>query len=126
MSENNTENKKYDFYANPLKAIAVEVHNLAKEKGWYEGENINVGEKLALIHAEISEALEEYRKGEACMGIYYEEGKHKPEGFAVEMIDAIIRILDLCEHLKIDLDEALRTKHAYNETRPYRHGGKRA
>ena len=36
-------------------------HNTAKEKGWWDDSNRNVGELLALIHSEISEALEVYR-----------------------------------------------------------------
>ena len=44
----------------------------------------------------------------------------------MEMIDCIIRILDWCGKKGIDVDELLRKKHAYNETRPYRHGGKKA
>jgi hypothetical protein len=38
----------------------------------------------------------------------------------------VIRILDLCGALGIDLEEAMRMKHEYNKTRPYRHGGKKA
>ena len=49
----------------------------------------------------------------------------KPEGVAVELADCVIRILDYCGHAGIDIEEAIRIKHEYNKTRPYRHGGKK-
>ena len=49
----------------------------------------------------------------------------KPEGVAVELADCVIRILDYCGHAGIDIEEAIRIKHEYNKSRPYRHGGKR-
>lgn len=97
-----------------------EVHALAIEKGWYEGEKRGVPELLCLIHSEISEALECYRKGENRL--YHVNGK--PEGFPVEVADAVIRILDMCGYLGIDLEFMIENKHEYNKSRPYRHGGK--
>jgi NTP pyrophosphatase (non-canonical NTP hydrolase) len=79
--------------------------------------------KLALIHSEISEALEEYRGGRL---LPYCGAGGKPEGFGVELADAVIRILDLAEALEIDLEAAIVDKHEFNVKRPYRHGGKRA
>lgn len=49
-------------------------------------------------------------------------GGKKPEGVAVELADAVIRIADLCGHLGIDLEAAIDLKMAYNETRPFKHG----
>lgn len=98
------------------------VHLTAKEHGWWEGKSIEVvPEKLALIHSEISEALEEYRKS-PDFGVYYHDGK--PEGFGIELADAIIRIMDLAEWLGIDLAECVVEKHEYNLNRSYKHGGK--
>ncbi len=101
-------------------------HKLSKKKGWYETE-FNVPEKLALIHSEVSEALESYRRGEMKLtgGKYVRENTiTKPEGFPSELADVVIRCFDLAGAMGIDLEGAIRTKHEYNETRPHRHGGK--
>lgn len=115
-------------------------HSLSKSKGWYEGQTDRVRdglddnhidklkeehipEKLCLIHSEVSEALEAYREGD--MG--FRLGKNgKPEGFDAEIADIVIRCFDLAGALDIDLESAIRMKHEFNETRPHRHGGKRA
>jgi hypothetical protein len=73
-----------------LNEMAVEIHALALEKGWYDRE-ISRGEAYALIHSEISEAVEEARKGNDP--IYWGESG-KPEGEAIELADVVIRILD--------------------------------
>lgn len=48
----------------------------------------------------------------------------KPEGFGIELADALIRIADLAERHGIDLEAMIALKSAYNETRPYMHGRK--
>lgn len=103
------------------------IYKTAEDHGWWEGEP-NIPEKLALIHSEVSEALEEYRKGIALDFVYFadKDPNGKPEGFGVELADAIIRILDLCGYLQIDMAELIALKHNYNLTRSYRHGGKLA
>ena len=103
------------------KAIS-QIHQLAVEKGWWDKER-PFPEIVALIHSELSEALEEYRKGYPPQGIYFgEDGK--PEGIPIELADAIIRIFDYCGFAGIDIEKALTMKHDYNLSRPYRHGGK--
>jgi hypothetical protein len=96
------------------------VHENEKDKGWLEGE-YNIPEKLALVHSEVSEALEAYRNGE--MHLYY-HNSGKPDGFGIELADAVIRLLGIAEHCGIDLESMCRIKHEYNKTRPRRHGGK--
>jgi hypothetical protein len=108
-----------------IQQLIKESYWTAQSKGWWDGGECNVPEKLALMHSEISEALEEVRKGKTLGEIYYgEDGK--PEGFLVEIADLFIRAGDFIgAH---DLDEefmrALKEKLAFNKTRPYRHGGK--
>ena len=95
------------------------IHENAIKHGWWEEER-NVLEIGALIHTEISEAIEEYRNGKP--NVYEVDGK--PEGVAVEMIDAVIRIMDWFGKEGLDFDEILATKYHYNLTRPYKHGKK--
>lgn len=53
--------------------------------------------------------------------------KHlKPEGIPSELADIIIRVLDTCGWLQIDIAAAIADKMAYNSQRPHRHGGKRS
>jgi len=102
--------------------ICEAAHDNAKKKGFYKKKG-NVLEKLVLIHSEVSEAVEDYRNG---MMQTYEPTRHKPCGFPIELADIIIRVCDLAEYLKIDLNEAIIFKMEYNKTRPYKHGGKKA
>lgn len=112
-----------------LNELRDRVHDLAVEKGWYEGRETldatTIGSMLALVHSEVSEALEELRDGRLPGDVHYKHGSLKPEGFGIELADAVIRILDLCGALEIDIERCVQLKHAFNETRPPRHGGKR-
>ena len=105
------------------------VHLLAREKGWYDGHPRNIAEMIALIHAEASEALEEWRDSdpdnpEWPLSRVTREGKLV--GFETELADIAIRVMDLAEFVGVDLAQAICDKHAYNQTRPRRHGGKLA
>ena len=137
------------------KEIAKNEHQRVSERGprkrrrsWVVGKPPTLPEALCLIHAELSEALEEYREGnpliygtcalaaEDCKfsgvcdrvgrpgegeGI---DGPCKPEGIAVELADVILRTLDLMAALGVDVDAVVMAKHKYNLGREYRHGGK--
>lgn len=67
--------------------------------------------KIALIHSEVSEALEGVRKD-----LMDDKLPHRrmPE---VEMADAVIRIMDLCGHEGWDLAGAMQEKLMYNKSR---------
>ena len=82
----------------------------AKEKGFgTKQEEINVAEKLAFIHAEISEALEAYRHKNI-------DGK---DGFKEELGDAIQRILHLCGVFGIDMEKEILKKIDFNKKRKW-------
>lgn len=114
---------------------------------------------IALMHSEISEALEDIRDGRALDAIFYtkkvslpvefvvalgvqkvplpdvkveipapqfnEDGSmNKPCGVPIELADELIRIFHFAGKHGIDLADAVKQKMKYNETRPFRHGGK--
>jgi hypothetical protein len=99
------------------------VHHNAVNKDWWDAvsENNNIPEKIALIHSEASEALEDYRN--QAMELTLGPGG-KPVGFPVELADIVIRVLDLAEYLGHDLERVIALKHKYNESRAIRHGNK--
>lgn len=103
-----------------INELVKEIHLNAIEHGWHETKR-SMAELIALMHSELSEALEEERKGESA--IYIKDGK--PEGIAIELADCVIRIMDTFGAMGWDLEETIQIKHRYNKTRPYRHGGKK-
>ena len=103
-----------------INKLAQEIHQNAKEHGWWEGER-PFGEIVALCHSELSEALEAYRNHED----FEWDNNGKPDGIAVEMVDCVIRIFDYLAKEGIDIEGVLLRKHEYNKSRPYKHGGKK-
>ena len=115
-----------------LNQLMDQSNGTATSKGWWDLPVVvaahierNFGEILALWHSEISEVLEEWRDGHALDEIYFGP-TGKPEGIPVEIADLMIRIADVCKHYGIPIVRAIQVKAIYNESRPYRHGGKRA
>jgi hypothetical protein len=171
-----------------LNDLRDEAHDTAVKHGFKDA---SIAEDLALMHSELSEALEDVRSGHAPNKVWYEEKipcfdkdgqpimvdgkqatvgiKHekffaptdvacpfcegkgnvlgtagdrsnpecsychgtgkkpqffKPCGIPSEIADVIIRALHFSGKHRIDIEQAVREKMLYNETRPYKHGGK--
>lgn len=103
-----------------LEDLAREVHERAVRKGW-RSPPPTFGEFIALVHTELSEALEEYRAGADFREVRRgEDGEVK--GIPIELADVVIRVVEQCAALGIDLAEAIRRKNVWNEFRPWRHG----
>ena len=115
---------------------AKEIHENAVAHGWWE-EDRTISEICALIHSELSEALEEARAARPMMyvmdeynGEYIQNPKYfgakKPEGIAVELADAVIRVLDwmaYCgQEYRLDIveeqGERIAAGYARSETEP--------
>lgn len=86
-------------------------HGLAKDAGWHDNPR-EVGTLLALVHSEISEAMEGFRKD-----LMDDHLPHRKMA-EVELADAVIRIFDLAGKEGFDLGGALVEKLAYNTKRP--------
>ena len=124
-----------------LNTLAEEIYNTAKEKGWHD-KPVAFGDCMANIHAELSEAWEDYRAGKPlnevtykCRPDYAERVNTcnnncdlcqwgKPCGIPSELADVIIRALDACHMYGIDADKIIQEKMRFNQHRPYKHGGK--
>lgn len=118
---------KYLMQQLAINELVKEFHQTAVEHGWWE-EPKTFGELIALIHSEVSEALEEFRNGHDPKETYYtkdKQGNDKPEGIPSELADIVIRVFDLCGYYNIDIVGMLFEKSEYNKSRPYKHGGKK-
>lgn len=109
-----------------INEIIEEASSNAEEKGFYDAPQPFPG-VIALMHSELSEALEEHRDGNEPKDIYYRISKETggdtyPCGIPIELADVVIRICDTCGFYGIDLDKAIRIKMDYNKGRPHKHG----
>lgn len=107
-----TERQQHSMNLNEL-ASTVHAANIKWWQNIDTGEPIkrNKGELLALIHSEISEALEGERKD-----LMDDKLPHRKMA-EVELADAIIRIMDYCAGFGYDLQGAFDEKMAYNAKR---------
>lgn len=124
------------------RAVSVpqeDAHSLAVAKGFYElqrelehaldgqprllvhARNLWLAARLALVHAEVSEALECVARGRFSPSVG-EAGK--PEGLGAELADIELRLADLWEDVGLDRESNMATKHEFNKSRSIRHGGK--
>lgn len=101
-----------------LDALAALLHETAIEKGFWDGEigYDKIGNKLALVHSEVTEVLEAIRKNKGS------------EEVVEEMADILIRLLDIYAAMRNtgdlihSFDEVLNKKININKERPKLHG----
>jgi len=129
-----------------LNELSTIIHEGNKERG-FDVSKANIGQTLMLIVSELSEALEADRKGsrnrldafktsmyyarlsnddfdtenENCAWIKNRFETTIKDTFEDEIADTVIRLLDLCGGLNIDIESHIDLKLRYNATRPYKH-----
>ena len=115
-----------------LNDMAERVHELAREKGFYEyveTEGQYIERSCNKLHDDVIELHDAYRNGklrERCD----KSDKMEDAGISAlscleeELADIIIRALDISVKMGVDIGHSVIQKHLFNKTRPYQHGGK--
>ena len=116
-----------------LNELAKEINQNARDKGFWDSmdeaiecldeypdsaikatKDAFISQKLALVMSECGEALEAMRKNKY--------GIEQKDTFEDEIADSIIRLLDLCAELNIDIEKQIKWKMSFNKTREAKHG----
>jgi hypothetical protein len=98
-----------------LNTLQALVYDWNAAQGFWASDN--TGEKIALMHSELSEALEADRKA-----ILSDDKIPSYTGVEAELADTVIRILDFAGRRHLRLGEAIIEKLSFNTTRPFKHG----
>lgn len=131
-----------------LNTLSKQLHQFQIDAGFTDS---NITQRLMLVHSEISEAFEAFRKDKMNMLKVFEEDlgfarlsisdweaenencnwlKNRFETtikdtFEDEIADSVIRLLAMCGENDIDIEKHIQLKMKYNEMRGFKYGGKK-
>lgn len=104
-----------DWTAATLERLSEVAWSIAEIKGFHETDR-SFSEEIALMHSELSEALEAARNPDVS------DKLEDFSGVEEELADLIIRVLDSARHRDLNVSRAVMAKLRYNLNRPYKHG----
>ena len=105
------------MYVRVINVLSKEIHQDNVDAGWWtdldtgEKKKRNMGELLCLVHSEVSEALEGYRKD-----LMDDKLTHR-KMFEVELADVLIRLFDIAGSEGINLGTVMQEKIEFNKIR---------
>ena len=129
-----------EYNVNGLTKLSKQLNDFVKRAGFNKND---VPLRMMLTHTEISEAFEAFRNDkwanpaefkQLTKGYTWEDSstsfkaffeEHIKDSFEDEIADSLIRLLDLCAFLDIDIEFFIKQKMKYNETRGFKYGGKK-
>jgi len=123
-ANNEEEEKAYQLFLNKLRPMFPQVFEAwlyyETDEHVFFKSNFNFAEWIGILHVLVSAT--------PCVtSVQEDQVSHLGEKKLIEHLTSILLYIDyLCIQFKIlNFEEALRIKHEYNTTRPYKHGGKK-
>ena len=122
-----------EYKVGGLNELSKQFHKFQIDSGF---DNSDITQRLMLVHSEISEAFEAFRKDKYANIDAYKNhlitgtfkqsfGDWIKDTFEDEMADSIIRLLAMCAENNIDIEKHIQLKMKYNELRGFKYGGKK-